>query len=381
MASYPLTKWCKDTIYAVLALARDTRLEAGGSGIPIGTPIDEEPPALPAQTVTPDEAAIARRMARVIRQPVLDRTYIVDYSKPFYQVCRDFLKFVFLQSKSLDIICRAWAPKDPRPDYKGQPPEQRRLPSWILNTTGRVYGQRYDRHYVRINADPLVGFPGYGRRVYNASSRRNGEVTIARTRFGETLGDYDPRLYVDGFILSKITQLGPEAKEGVVPNEWLELGDWTDMARNPPEPFWRTLVADRGPQGSNPLTFYPRACRYVWARRVEEGELNTKDLLIMPGTSSIERDFLHRLQAVVWRRRLVRTEHGYLGLVHRDVREGDLICILLGCSVPVVLRPQQDQDGERYHRFLGECYVHSMMDGEAMQVAARSRTTPTFELR
>jgi hypothetical protein len=40
---------------------------------------------------------------------------------------------------------------------------------------------------------------------------------------------------------------------------------------------------------------------------------------------------------------------------------GDLICILFGCSVPVILRKHKDG----FYEFVGESYIYGKMDGEA----------------
>jgi hypothetical protein len=50
-----------------------------------------------------------------------------------------------------------------------------------------------------------------------------------------------------------------------------------------------------------------------------------------------------------------------------------MICILFGCSVPVVLR-RFNEAGKFYHKFIGECYAHGMMDGEA--IVGRPPTYP-----
>lgn len=39
----------------------------------------------------------------------------------------------------------------------------------------------------------------------------------------------------------------------------------------------------------------------------------------------------------------------------------DTVCVLLGCSVPVVLRKIED-----HYIFIGECYVENIMQGEVM---------------
>lgn len=48
----------------------------------------------------------------------------------------------------------------------------------------------------------------------------------------------------------------------------------------------------------------------------------------------------------------MRTQHGHLGIVRDDVKEGDLICILYGCSVPVILRQirKTHQEIEKEHK-------------------------------
>ncbi|KAH4085891.1 hypothetical protein HBH46_207640 [Parastagonospora nodorum] len=69
------------------------------------------------------------------------------------------------------------------------------------------------------------------------------------------------------------------------------------------------------------------------------------------------------------RRRFITTKAGYMGWAPDNmygrakdqVRVGDLIGIVLGCSTPLVIRPNGDA-----FQVLGEAYVHCVMDGEAM---------------
>jgi hypothetical protein len=60
--------------------------------------------------------------------------------------------------------------------------------------------------------------------------------------------------------------------------------------------------------------------------------------LINEGRCSVVAEFCRRVQAVIWNRSLMRTKAGHLGMVRRDAQTRDLLCILYGCSVPVVLR-------------------------------------------
>ena len=64
--------------------------------------------------------------------------------------------------------------------------------------------------------------------------------------------------------------------------------------------------------------------------------VNTSQI-INEGRCTIVAQFLRRLQAVIWNRRLIRTKNGRLGLANIDVSVGDAVCIFYGCSVPVIL--------------------------------------------
>jgi hypothetical protein len=57
--------------------------------------------------------------------------------------------------------------------------------------------------------------------------------------------------------------------------------------------------------------------------------------------------------------------------------KGDLICVLLGCSIPVALRKRRGKRSEKFaeelceaagesYEFIGECYLHGFMNGEAL---------------
>jgi hypothetical protein len=102
--------------------------------------------------------------------------------------------------------------------------------------------------------------------------------------------------------------------------------------------------------------------------------------------------YLKRVQSVVMRRRLILTlREEFAGLAHSSAQEGDLVCVLYGCSVPVILRkigPRSnegllsDQSSSDHYEFIGECYIHGMMDGEAIQPRHKQNLVQRiFELR
>lgn len=69
--------------------------------------------------------------------------------------------------------------------------------------------------------------------------------------------------------------------------------------------------------------------------------------------------------------RLCVTESGTTGMVPRRARKGDSICVLFGCNVPVVLRRA---DGSGLYEFIGECYLQTIMEGEAMRNGNQAQT-------
>src|SRR3569833_1008114 len=71
------------------------------------------------------------------------------------------------------------------------------------------------------------------------------------------------------------------------------------------------------------------------------------------------------------------TERGYMGLGPAGMTESDRICVLYGCSVPLVLR---EVDGHTI--LVGECYLQGFMDCMAVEMLERGELKEsTFEIR
>lgn len=74
--------------------------------------------------------------------------------------------------------------------------------------------------------------------------------------------------------------------------------------------------------------------------------------------------------------RVFFTKMGYIGLGPENVQVGDTVHILLGASVPFVLRqltPPNVIEQEPRHEYIGHCYVQGIMDGEALQDVVSSQ--------
>jgi hypothetical protein len=61
------------------------------------------------------------------------------------------------------------------------------------------------------------------------------------------------------------------------------------------------------------------------------------------------------------------TNTGMIGLGNRDIRVGDCICILGGGNMPFILRQVEGHGGDIAYQYIGQAYVHGIMDGEIME--------------
>jgi hypothetical protein len=74
-------------------------------------------------------------------------------------------------------------------------------------------------------------------------------------------------------------------------------------------------------------------------------------------------------------RNFLRTQEGRMALGPTGALPGDIIFIFYQCSVPLLLRRDTDVN---YFKLVGECYVHGLMDGEALRWRKRPST---FKIR
>jgi hypothetical protein len=211
----------------------------------------------------------------------------------------------------------------------------------------------------------FIGKPG--RTPYKACSD-----TVAQCSFG--LRDlYDGIITVDGVILGAL-----EETSGLI----VSLDDvWEllykvkkpiDDKKKVPGTLWRTLVGDRTSDGGNSPRWYQRACLHWLTHTSEELELVAT--------------YKKLVEEVVLNRKLftyetaVESKPGGIGPI--DMKPGDLVCILFGCSVPVILR-EYDSISKTY-KLIGECYVYAKMEGEHFWGLDREsivKQTSAFKIR
>ena len=83
--------------------------------------------------------------------------------------------------------------------------------------------------------------------------------------------------------------------------------------------------------------------------------------------------FMQRAVTIVLSERTFAVTECSMGFVPRIAQEGDVVGILLGCSVPVILRPCTTSSG---FNFVGECYIQWIMEGHYMQFVSEMGLEP-----
>lgn len=219
-------------------------------------------------------------------------------------------------------------------------------------------------------------------------------------------GDSKPQINIDpesrhciikGYIVDEIDGLGASQDPKAPDAELLQPS--TSVSAYPTnagilEAIWRTLVADQDFEGTPDAWRAPAKFGILYLKEAQKAlyDLETnQDALKDPSTFQtwIQRNavliigpqtvaehaktaqlhesvdysalagFHRRLQSTVKNRRFIVTKKGYVGVANDGIRRGDKMCLLHVGRMPVILRPS----GEDF-MFLGEAYVHGMMEGE-----------------
>lgn len=325
-------------------------------------------------------------VTRSFQTKTIDERLEPNYNKCLIDVCAGFIEYCIETSNSLDILCRHWAPIQ---DLRGD----QGVPSWILSLEGHAFGLPKENYLYcsRLNGDSFVGAE---RGIYRASGKLSPSYKFGKTRarppapkeFSKAVpGEYAepsetpedlPQMF-DGTLSVRGIQLGiiedfASWSGGIIKTNHLSILGWsTDITASDSrvDQFWRTLVANRGPDGGPVKSWYRRACYECLELHKDVPYFNINSVKDLNKTPEGMIEFIDRIRQVVWERTCFRTTdtnggRSLVGLGPNKARENDLICILFGCSVPVVLREIR---GTNEYKFIGECYVDGMMDGEAIE--------------
>ncbi|KAK5689699.1 hypothetical protein LTR97_012698 [Elasticomyces elasticus] len=132
------------------------------------------------------------------------------------------------------------------------------------------------------------------------------------------------------------------------------------------EAFWRVVMLDAWDYGRRRLT--------------------TQDCTVLEETfqRDVDGNLIHPDSALEWGKygctelngsihRPCRTDRGHVGAIGSRGDIGDEVYIIAGCRMPVILRPATSH-GPKHYRFIELCYIHGVMDGEAVSDAMRAQS-------
>ncbi|KAH7361240.1 hypothetical protein BKA66DRAFT_444807 [Pyrenochaeta sp. MPI-SDFR-AT-0127] len=254
---------------------------------------------------------------------------------------------------SQNMICRYWAPKNRVIIKEVSKKDKRRfesdLPSWIKCLEHSTYGTP-DKVFVgQEEADSLVGPPS--RSWYKACGLRKPQVTFGKKTPSDKPvvlhEDFDGTVNVVGIKLGEIREVSPRMIPGILPQEAVALGGWLHSGVNKklhvddvPERLWRTLIANKTKDGMQPLPNFPTYCLKMLQQEDTRGDIHLDKIMTTIDADDGMSHFLRRVRDVCFNRKLFigGATKELTGLCPKGSRVGDIICILYGCSVPVVLR-------------------------------------------
>jgi hypothetical protein len=256
----------------------------------------------------------------------------VDYALSVEEVYTN-ATFSFMQKhRNLDILAHC---------TQREAESKLTLPSWVPDwTSNRAPVQFFKRGLTRHGDLEHIG------KLYNASLH-----SLAITRVDASF----KRLFCTGFEYDVVDFVSPSTNEvyqtekiTIIWKEWLK----STLHSFAEEVLARTLAADCTRVGVD------LACR-GYNEQLSKMEAHSAIIGITGA------------HPATFRRRLIITRKRHLGLAAEHVKPGDMVTILMGGQLPMILRKVND-----HYLFIGEAYIHGIMDGEAMAQNEVSNKSP-----
>jgi len=292
---------------------------------------------------------------------------IIDYNAGLEDIYTSLVKAVVLDTGCLDIICAS------------QPPNTFSR-SWVPN-----WEEPWARFSLLTNNMHQFGIRTSAKKeVYRASATRLASVTFS---------DNDRTLAAAGFSWGRITHLITPPPCQHLRSEtvlaWL-ISTLIQLPRHIQESLLRKFRDEQNPEVSLSESAAFDAFGAEWANGMNGGytyqdegrglnylyfnanlDLNwhenarTYRRFDKDGRECGVRDL--RFYQLAHRRRIFVDERGSFGWVPDGAAIGDTLSVLLGCSVPVVLR----QVGKKGYTLVGEAYVQHLMKGQMIEALER----------
>ncbi|OTA93661.1 hypothetical protein M434DRAFT_30798 [Hypoxylon sp. CO27-5] len=301
--------------------------------------------------------------------------YIIDYERSVADTFSLATVECIKRSGNLDVLSHV-LPKSRSAARSGAKPIDHGLPSWVPDWSDHRPLEFWRLHGLSERQSLT--------KLFNAC-HQNSQVYVEHAS--------PTTLCLKGLLCDEIAEFGTVMafkSHQMTPNV---LQNWREMANIDKEPeqpyvsgstvfnaYWRTLCMNAKfprdpsvpPEKADKDT---RALHDTWWWEV----LLHDKYRDVPGQTRrygepIIRVFLSHVGFLASGRKFFISKKGYLGLAPEDAQQGDEIWVLNGGRVPLILRPL-GKIMERYSKpeytFVGDSYVHGIMDGEFVDASMR----------
>jgi hypothetical protein len=309
---------------------------------------------------------------------------IVDYRASIEDVYSSLVRAIVVKTKSLHVLgaCTRRSPLIQRtwtPDWTQN--MERDLPAFDLSNGGIA----------------ATGFDAASGRECNAFFAHDLTTLSAEGIFWDTLSF--KTAMVNPFDPAEVKRVAKGGLPDLLAKELLDIWDrsarknvYTNDLCN--TALWHTLLT-RFSFCFHQFELY-RHCppSMLWARqfRYALATSNAVDIETVPSVLGMTSRLIHRsldtpediiktlnsaiVMLMSWEGAVFVTEKGYIGEGTNRSRPGDIICILLGCNYPVILRPVAG-----HYEFVGAVYVHGIMHGEVIRAMEEGKVhSRVFEI-
>ena len=260
-----------------------------------------------------------------------------DYSRPVEEVYERFAMHMIKHNNNLDVMGYCFLEKNFS------------LPSWVPDWSVRHIPTPFPKRFVQGEKGEKI----YGA-TYNACNSRPADAAFSNDHH---------IMAVRGIVFDVIEEISEHrsattdediAREGELARSWTQFA----LGSTPHAPYaakgtilealQHVLCADIDDDSEECAE---RGKSVQW-HTLESGQPNSFSRPMI----------LHKTSRF---RRLIKTSRGYLGIASMYAKIGDAVCLLFGGKVPMVLR----RLGPCWE-CISECYIHGIMDGEAVRDAA-----------
>jgi hypothetical protein len=278
-----------------------------------------------------------------------------DYSLPVARVYADFTKAIIMSRGDLSVIYSYGVGVTQPGDWPSWVPDFRDM---ITNAPSPIS----EKGFSAGGAPRAVSFSGDGMTLICQGVLVDELEDTWFGPFSDSINKFDERIKADLRQALRRILIEATCKGGQYPvPPLISLADLTDPG-----------CEDDGIRAfmrRNEATLLKGVPLRQWILELEKGK--ARPVIDAPRRKAE----LNSISSWLWHRALVTTKAGRFGLATNMVKEGDRVAIVLGCNMPLLLRPSAQA-----LRVVGACYIDGLMDGEALRDPGLVRRLETLRI-